>query len=115
MLFVRMRRSNSDTALDQRHVEGTTASEPYADPTVQPPNEASVRASVKVPRQKSAAEQNPKQSRQQAAQQNGQKQQSPDGADGGEAFLRIVELYSAGWSHMSQSNATGNKCCLLGG
>jgi hypothetical protein len=48
-LFDRMRRSNSDTALDQRHLEGTTASEPYADPAVQPPNEASVRASVKSP------------------------------------------------------------------
>jgi hypothetical protein len=74
----RMRRSNSDTALDQRHLEGTTASEPYADPAVQPPNEASVRASVKSPaRQRPGSAHNGRQNGQQ------QKQSSPPG--GGEA------------------------------
>lgn len=79
LLHYRMRRSNSDTALDQRHLEGTTASEPYADPAVQPPNEASVRASVKSPaRQRPGSAHNGRQNGQQ------QKQSSPPG--GGEAL-----------------------------
>ena len=90
-----MRRSNSDTALDQRHLEGTTASEPYADPAVQPPNEASVRASVKSP-----ARRRPGSSGGSAhdGRQNGhqQKQSSPPGGGGAQhsmaCFIHLLHL-----------------------
>lgn len=98
-----MRRSNSDTALDQRHLEGTTASEPYADPAVQPPNEASVRASVKIPRQQSSGAHNAK-----AQQHNGQQpgQRSPAGAEAGESWQYACTAGSAvqGWKRQADTS-----------